>query len=77
MNQNAGAEDQLSITHSYLTCKGNCDTCSTAKRQRCMTEACDDLTASVRDRKENGGTHKMIRNKALGLLRLMVADLDA
>jgi hypothetical protein len=42
-----------------------------------MTEACDDLTASVRDRKENGGTHKMIRNKALGLLRLMVADLDA
>ena len=42
-----------------------------------MTEACDDLTASVKDRKENGGTHKQLRSKAIGLLRLMVSDLEA
>lgn len=75
MNRNVGTECQLSKAQGYITC--NCDTCATARRQRCMTEACDDLTASVRDCKENGGTHKMIRSKALGLLRLMVADLGA
>ena len=77
MSLNTEAECQLNATHSYLNCKGNCDTCSTAQRQRCMTEACDDLTASVRDRKENGGTPEMIRSKAIGLLRLMVADLES
>jgi len=79
MNRNAEAEGQLFVPHAYITCKGNCDcdTCLAARKQQCMTEACDDLTASVRDRKENGGTHKQIRSKALGLLRLMVADLEA
>ncbi len=75
MNRNSEAACQLYGTHSYITC--NCDTCLTAHKQRCMTEACDDLTASVKDRKENGGTHKVIRSKAIGLLRLMVADLEA
>ncbi len=74
MSRNAEAECQLYETHDYITC--NCDTCLT-HRQRCMTEACDDLTASVRDRKENGGTHKQLRSKAIGLLRLMVSDLEA
>lgn len=77
MSRNTELVSRLPDAHSYITCKGNCDTCSTARRQRCMTEACDDLTASVKDRKENGGTHKVIRSKALGLLRLMVADLEA
>ena len=79
MSRNAEAEGQLYGTYAYITCKANCDcdTCSTAHRQRCMTEACDDLTASVKDRKENGGTHKQLRSKAIGLLRLMVSDLEA
>lgn len=61
---------------AYLTCNGDCASCSAAQRQQCMTAACDGLTASVRDRRDNGGTHQTIRARALDLIRVMVADLE-
>jgi hypothetical protein len=62
---------------SYLSCKGNCAACSAAQKQQCIADACDGLTASVRDRRENGGDHITIRARAFDLIRIMVADLEA
>ncbi len=45
--------------------------------QEDVRSACDDVTASVKDRRENGGTHRNIRVRALSLIRLVVADLNA
>ena len=67
---------QLAKHPSYIKCNGTCDACSPAQKQECITAACDGLTASVRDRRENGGTPQMIRARALELIRLMVADLE-
>ena len=64
------------VDAAYLTCNGNCDACSPAQRQECITAACDGLTASVRDRRDNGGTNQTIRARALDLIRVMVADLE-
>ncbi len=74
--RSASAED-VSDQHDYLTCtiKG-CKDCSAAPKQQCMTAACDGLTASVRDRRDNGGTHQTVRARALDLIRVMVADLE-
>ena len=70
-NSTEDAGDQ----HDYLTCTNkDCEHCS--PKQRCMTAACDGLTASVRDRRDNGGTHQTIRARALDLIRVMVADLE-
>ena len=60
----------------YLTCNKDCASCSSTQRQQCITTACDGLTASVRDRRENGGTPQTIRARALELIRVMVADLE-
>jgi hypothetical protein len=74
MPQHAEAVADL---HDYLTCiSKDCAQCSTAQRQQCMTAACDGLTASVRDRRDNGGTHQTVRASALALIRVMVADLE-
>lgn len=62
--------------HSYLTCNGDCAQCSAVQKQQCITAACDGLTASVRDRRDNGGTHQTVRARALDLIRVMVADLE-
>ena len=67
---------EVTTEHAYLTCNGNCGECSTPQRQKCITAACDGLTESVKDRRENGGTHQKIRNRAFDLIRVMVADLD-
>ena len=67
---------QAKIDDAYLTCNGDCASCSPVQRQVCMTAACDGLTASVQDRRENGGTHQTIRARALDLIRVMVADLE-
>ena len=72
MARNAEAVDE----HAYLTCNGDCAQCSAAQRQQCITAACDGLTASVKDRRDNGGTHQTIRARALDLIRVMVADLE-
>lgn len=61
---------------AYLTCNGNCAQCSAVQKQQCITAACDGLTASVVDRRENGGTNQTIRARALDLIRVMVADLE-
>lgn len=61
---------------AYLTCNGDCAQCSAAQKQQCITAACDGLTASVVDRRENGGTNQTIRARALDLIRVMVADLE-
>jgi hypothetical protein len=60
----------------YLNCNGDCDECSAARRQQGITAACDGLTASVRDRRENGGTQRTIRTKAFELIRSVVSDLE-
>lgn len=73
MSSNASA---VKANDDYLTCNGDCDACSSAQRQQCITAACDGLTASVVDRRENGGTHQTIRARALDLIRVMVADLE-
>ncbi|KKN46618.1 hypothetical protein LCGC14_0671230 [marine sediment metagenome] len=63
--------------HDYLTCNnGACEQCSAAQKQQCVTAACDGLTASVRDRRDNGGTHQTVRARALDLIRVVVADLE-
>jgi hypothetical protein len=63
--------------HDYLTCSNrNCEQCSAAQRQQCMTAACDGLTESVKDRRDNGGTHHTVRARAIDLIRVMVADLE-
>jgi hypothetical protein len=59
----------------YLNCNGACDACSSARRQG-IAAACDGVTASVRDRRENGGTQRTIRAKALELIRSVVSDLE-
>lgn len=62
--------------HDYLTCNnGACEQCS-AEQQQCITAACDGLTASVRDRRDNGGTHQTVRARALDLIRVVVADIE-
>ena len=74
MPQNAEA---VADQHDYLTCRNkDCAQCSTVQRQECITAACDGLTASVRDRLDNGGTHHTVRARALDLIRVMVADLE-
>ena len=60
----------------YINCNGDCEQCSAAHKQQCLTAACDGLTASVRDRRDNGGTHQTVRARALNLIRVMVADLE-
>ena len=60
----------------YLTCEGNCKRCTAKHRRQCLNEACDVLTDSVRDRKENGGTTHTVTARAFDLLRVMVADLE-
>lgn len=60
----------------YINCNGNCAQCSAAQKQQCITAACDGLTASVKDRRDNGGTHQTVRARALNLIRVMVADLE-
>ena len=62
------------LPHDYLNCKGTCTIC--ASREQCIGAACDGLTASVRDRRENGGTQQKIRARALDLIRVMVDDLE-
>jgi hypothetical protein len=62
--------------HDYLTCNDrDCAQCSAAQQQ-CITAACDGLTASVKDRRDNGGTHQTVRARALDLIRVVVADLE-
>jgi hypothetical protein len=73
MPQNAEA---VADQHDYLTCDRDCAKCLAVKKQQCMTAACDGLTASVRDRRDNGGTHQTVRARALDLIRVMVADLE-
>ena len=58
----------------HLNCDETCVQCSA--QQQCITAACDGLTASVRDRRDNGGTHHTVRARALNLIRVMVADLE-
>lgn len=68
--------EALADQHDYLTCNNrDCEQCSAANRQ-CITAACDGLTASVRDRRDNGGTHQTVRARALDLIRVVVADLE-
>ncbi len=63
--------------HDYLTCNDrDCAQCSAAHQQQSITAACDGLTASVRDRRDNGGTHQTVRARAFDLIRVMVADLE-
>jgi len=69
--------EALVADHDYLTCNDrNCEQCSAEHNQQCITAACDGLTASVRDRRDNGGTHQTVRASALNLIRVVVADLD-
>lgn len=69
--------EAIAAQHDYLTCNNrDCAQCSAAPKQQCITAACDGLTASVRDRRDNGGTHKTVRARALDLIRIIVADLD-
>ena len=51
-----------------------CDDCP-AKRQQVIHAACDEVSASVKDRRENGGAASAIRSKALDLIRQLAADL--
>jgi len=45
--------------------------------KRCVATACTEVEEAVKDRRENGGTHKAIRAASLSLLEVLVADLEA
>jgi len=39
--------------------------------------ACDEVLASVKDRRTNGGTKAVIRSKTISLIEMLVDDLEA
>jgi len=45
-------------------------------RRICIQGACDDVLASVEDRRANGGAVEVIRTKTLSLIELLFADLE-
>jgi hypothetical protein len=45
--------------------------------KRCVATACTEVEEAVKDRRENGGTRSVVRAKALSLIELLVADLEA
>ncbi len=45
--------------------------------KRCVATACTEVEEAVKDRRENGGAHDVIRSKTLSLIEILVADLEA
>jgi hypothetical protein len=43
----------------------------------CVATACTEVEEAVKDRRENGGAHSVIRAKTLSLIEILVADLEA
>jgi hypothetical protein len=62
------------VDSDYLIYNEDGDSCSPAQK-RCIS-ACEGLTASVKDRRNNGGTKHTIRARALDLIRVLVTDLE-
>ena len=45
-------------------------------RRICIEMACDEVLASVEDRRANGGAVETIQTKTLSLIELLFADLE-
>ena len=47
------------------------------EESKCVATACVELEEAVKDRRENGGTHAVVRVKTLTLIEMLVEDLEA
>lgn len=54
---------------------GKCET-PDAHDDACIDGACEDVLASIQDRRDNGGTAKTVRDKAFHLIELLFEDLE-
>ena len=47
------------------------------QQPRGVATACVELEEAVKDRRENGGAHAVVRVKTLSLIEMLVEDLEA